>query len=260
MTLQTEISQVDERSIAVRGHDLMDLMGSTSFAQMFSLMLLDRKASKREEQVIDALLIALVEHGITPTLPSRVIYHSAPESIHGAVAAALLSAGSAHLGTSEGCAQMLHLAVLKLREGDAQDVVARRTVEESVSRGVRIQGIGHRTHPDGDPRAVKLLGIAEQAGVAGVHCEMLALVSAAASERVGRPLKVNVTGAIAGIGLDLGLRWEVMRSFALIGRTLGAIAHINEEIERPMAPSIRTLVRQHVEYVGREAARKTSST
>jgi hypothetical protein len=40
----------------------------------------------------------------------------------------------------------------------------------------------------------------------------------------------------------MGFRWEVCRAFALIGRTLGAVAQIQEEIDAPIADEIKDLV------------------
>ena len=43
---------------------------------------------------------------------------------------------------------------------------------------------------------------------------------------------------IGAIALDMGYPWQITKAFALIGRTLGAIGHIAEEIKSPMAPQI----------------------
>jgi citrate synthase len=73
-------------------------------------------------------------------------------------------------------------------------------------------------------------------------------ISKAAEARRGRRLPVNVTGAIAAISSDLGYDWRIAKAFALIGRTLGALGHIQEEIENPMADRIKNLITDHVEY------------
>ena len=67
----------------------------------------------------------------------------------------------------------------------------------------------------------------------GRYCELIEKIRKAAESRHRRTLPVNVTGAIGAIALDMGLPWQLTKAFALIGRTLGAIAHIGEEIRSP---------------------------
>src|SRR5436305_996639 len=75
------------------------------------------------------------------------------------------------------------------------------------------------------------------------------LVASTASERHRRYFPVNVTGAIGAIALDMGLSWQITKAFALIGRTLGAMAHIGEEIRNPMALRIDRAIKSNLEYV-----------
>ena len=63
-----------------------------------------------------------------------------------------------------------------------------------------------------------------------------------------RLIPVNVTGAIGAIALDMGYPWQITKAFALIGRTLGAIGHIAEEIKSPMAPQIDAAIKQALVY------------
>jgi citrate synthase len=61
-------------------------------------------------------------------------------------------------------------------------------------------------------------------------------------------LPANVTGAIGAIALDLGLPWQITKGFALIGRTLGAVAHIGEEIRNPMTANINAAIKAQMVY------------
>ena len=104
--------------------------------------------------MVDALLTILVEHGmVASVVAARVTYHTAPEAIQGAVAAALLGAGSVHLGSSEWCAKMLQDALPRDAESPELDAIAASVVERYAAVRQRIPGIGHRTHAEGDPRA-----------------------------------------------------------------------------------------------------------
>ncbi len=112
----------------------------------------------------------------------------------------------------------------------------------------RIPGIGHRTHPEGDPRAVRLFELARETGTYGPHAELLEETARLAGARRRRPLPVNVTGAIAAIASDMGFRWEITRAFALIGRTLGALGHIQEEMDEPISDELVRGIQRSVSY------------
>jgi citrate synthase len=121
-------------------------------------------------------------------------------------------------------------------------------VEQHAKENKRIAGIGHRTHPEGDPRAVRLFEIARETGVYGRYCDFLQRICTAAEAHFGRPLPPNVTGAIGAIALDMGLPWQITKAFALVGRTLGAVAHIAEEIRNPMAENINRAIKSQLVY------------
>lgn len=246
----TGLGKAELHRILVRGRDLCDeLIGNITFADMTYLMLVGRLPTEGERRMTDALLIILVEHGlVSSAVAARVTYSTAPEAIQGAVAAAILGAGSVHLGSSEWSAKMLQDAVpFGTRDADL-DAVAERVARDYASRKQRIPGIGHRTHAEGDPRAVKLFEVARQTGVYGTYCELLQRVAEAARRLAGRPLPPNVTGAIAATSSDMGFPWQSAKAFALIGRTLGAMAHVMEEIQRPITPSLQALIRNALVY------------
>lgn len=248
ITTALGLAQADR--VLVRGRDLTaELVGSISFTDMASLVLRGSLPSTEERRMLDALLVILVEHGMVPqVVAARLVYHSAPEALQGAVAAALLGAGSRHLGSSEWAARMLQEATASETTGDSLDPAAEDVVERFAARKQPIPGLGHRTHGRGDPRAERLFQVARETGTYGTHCQLIQRIATIAGERRGRPLPVNVTGAIAAITSDMGFRWEMAKAFALIGRTLGALGHIQEELENPMAERIRDLVAGNLEY------------
>jgi citrate synthase len=248
--MRTRLGRAEPDRVLVRGEDLTaTLLGSTSFTEMVGIVLLARRPTPGETRMLDALLVVLVEHGLVkPVVAARFVYSNAPESLQAAVAASLLGAGSRHLGSSEWCAEVLQKALAGGADGDDLAAVAERVVEEHAVRGERIPGIGHRTHPGGDPRAVRLFEIARETGTYGRHSELLEAVANLAGERRGRPLPVNVTGAIAAIASDMGFRWQITRAFALIGRTLGALGHIQEEMDEPISDELVRQIQSTVDY------------
>jgi citrate synthase len=246
----TGLGKAELHRILVRGRDLTeDLVGKITFSQMAYLMLAGRMPTAGETRMVDALLTILVEHGmVSSVISARLTYHTAPESIQAAVAASILGAGSVHLGSSEWCARMLQQAIPPGIHNADLNTVAESVAKDYEERKQRIPGIGHRTHAEGDPRADKLFEIARETEVYGRYCELLQKIAQAAEKRRGRRLPVNVTGAIAAISSDLGLPWQMSKAFAIVGRTLGAMAHIGEEIRNPMSSQIDAAIKSALVY------------
>jgi len=247
----TGLGKAELHRILVRGYDLTEeLVGKITFSQMTFLMLMGRMPTAGQTRMIDALLTILVEHGLVSSIvAARLTYHTAPEAIQAAVATAILGAGSVHLGSSEWCARMLQEALPQKTNGGADlDAIAAGVVKRYEERKQRIPGIGHRTHAEGDPRADRLFQIARETEVYGGYCELLRRIARAAEAQRGRRLPVNVTGAIAAVASDLGLPWPMSKAFAIIGRTLGAMAHIGEEIRNPMAGNISAAIQSALVY------------
>ena len=146
--LVTSMGKAEHDRIFVRGYDLNEeLLGKISFAQMVYLMLMGRLPTAEQGRMIDTMLIVLVDHGMTTgALAARITYHSAPEAIQGAVAAAILGAGSVHLGSSEYCAKMLHDALPPDSKETDLDAVAAKTVDKYFAIKVPVPGIGHSIH------------------------------------------------------------------------------------------------------------------
>jgi citrate synthase len=246
----TGLGKAELHRILVRGYDLTEeLVGKITFSQMTFLMLVGRMPTAGQTRMVDALLTILVEHGMVSSIvAARLTYHTAPEAIQAAVATAILGAGSVHLGSSEWCARMLQEALPPHTKDADLETIAAAVVKRYEERKQRIPGIGHRTHAEGDPRADRLFQIARETEVYSGYCNLLQRVARAAEARRERRLPVNVTGAIAAVASDLGLPWPMSKAFAIIGRTLGAMAHIGEEIRNPMAGNITAAIQSALVY------------
>src|SRR5919198_406929 len=107
--LRTGIGDSDEDSITLMGRDLADdLMGKVTLTELTFLLVQKRMPSEQETRLLDAVLVSLADHGLTPTvLAARLTYTGAPESIQGSIAAGLLGAGSVFLGVVEDTALFL---------------------------------------------------------------------------------------------------------------------------------------------------------
>jgi citrate synthase len=181
-------------------------------------------------------------------IAARLTYYTAPESVQGAVAAAVLGAGSVHLGSATDCAHLLQDALADAPADANLDNLAAQIVERYFAEGRILPGLGHRTHSGGDPRADRLFEIARETGVDGRHSELLRRIGRLASERRGRLLPINVTGGMGAIASDLGVPWQVAKGFAIIGRSMGAVAHLADEVREPMGRRMSNLINEHVVY------------
>lgn len=234
--LKSALGSSTETTITVRGLDLVtDIVGKVSLGDVAFLELKGRLPDERESAVFNAIAVTLVEHGITPSsLATRLTYFGAPESLQGAVAAGLLGMGDRFGGSIEQAARMLQEASAT---GDTT-AVAREIVAGFNARKAIIPGLGHPIHRPADPRTARLFEVAAANGFSGRHVELMELISKEATSALGRPLPVNATGAIAAIASELELPWRVTRGIAVMARAIGLVAHVQEEMNEPMAAEI----------------------
>jgi len=231
--LRSEMGWSTPDRIGVRGHDLVaDLIGKVSLGGMAFLELKGRLPSTEELAVFDAILVTLVEHGMTPSaIATRMTYLGAPESVQAAVAAGLLGLGGRFGGTVEDAARML-------QEGQSAEAI----VSSHREAGRPIPGLAHPIHKPIDPRVPRLYEVAAANGLSGRYVELMNLVSVEASRALGKPLPVNATGAIGALASELEIPWQVARGVAVIARAIGLVGHVREEIEEPLATEIWTRV------------------
>lgn len=244
--IKTAIASADETHIVVRGHDLTEkLLGRVTFTEMVFLVITGRIPTPAETRLLDAVLVTLVDHGLTPSaVAARLTYAVAPEAVQGAVAAGLLGAGSKLLGSMEEMGSLLARIDEEVAAGGEAAVVIERLVTEYRKTGRRLPGLGHSVHRGGDPRAQRLFEVAAEAGVGGRHIARVKQLEETANRVLGRRLPLNATGAIAACLMELGIPWHIHRGFALISRTAGLVAHIAEEREAPITPAVRSLLHE----------------
>jgi len=243
----TRIATSDAAGITIRGKSLVeDLLGKLTFTEMIVFQMLGRLPCAGEAACIDACLVALIEHGLTPSaLAARLVYTSAPEAMQGAVAAGLLGVGGRFVGTVEGC------AALVARIAAAPDARAEAAAIVAEAKGP-LPGFGHDVHKPDDPRTPRLFEIARAHGVAGKHVAALELLGATLDDAKRRHITINATGAVAAILADAGVPAEIMRGFALIARCAGLVGHIHEEQHAPAMRAIWRAAEEAVPYSPRE--------
>jgi len=246
----TRISRAFPDRVEVRGRDLAgDLMGRLSFTEYFHLLLTGEEPTEDQRFFLDLLLLSIAEHGLMPSnVAARVTLAADPESLQGAVAAGILGAGPVILGAAEDCARMLVGAQARVAAGDEPEAVAADVAREVHAAGRKIPGFGHPLHRPLDPRAERILALADEQGVAGPHVELTRRLRSAVAAEWGRPLTVNVSLPIAAVMLDLGYSPDVVKAVPILARTAGLLAHLAEEREHPIGFLLAAEAEGAIEY------------
>ena len=246
----TRISHATADRIEVRGRDLAgDLMGRVGFTEYFHLLLTGREPTDDERFFLDLLLVAIAEHGLTPSnVAARMTLAADPTFLQGAVAAGILGTGTVILGAAEDCARLLAAAQLRVEAGDLPATVARAVAREHREAGRRIPGFGHPLHRPVDPRAERILELAAARGSEGPYLGLTRALRDAVAEAWDTPLTLNVSLPIAAVMLDLGYPASVVKAVPILARTASLLAHLAEERERPVGFLMAGRAEEAVEY------------
>ena len=254
----TSIGTSDESSIHLLGQDLAaDLMGQVGFGELAFWLVAMRRPTTGELRVFESVLVALADHGLTPSaIAARLTLTGAPESVQGALAAGLLGGGSRYLGVTEDAGGFLAAALAEHTGGGSDlptsdegwDDLARAAVRARQAAGRRVPGLGHPVHRNGDPRTPVLIRIADDEGLRGPHLRLFEAVGRVHPELLGRTLPLNGAGVCGAALCDLGFTPEILRGFALLARTAGLVGHLAEEMRHPLGPAIYEQVDRAAEY------------
>jgi citrate synthase len=263
----TGIGTSTAASIQLLGHDLAgDLLGKVGFGELALWLATQRRPTPQQVRVFEAVLVALADHGFTPTaIAARLTLYSAPDALQGAIAAGLLGGGSRFLGVTEDTGRFL-AGVLATVEGELPateeqwDALARRAVAAERAAGRYIPGLGHPVHKSGDPRTPVIIAITEREGLRGPHLRLFEAIGRVHAEILGRALPLNGAGVGGAALADLGLPPELLRGVALLARAAGLLGHLAEELRSPIAPDIYAAVDRHAVYRPRPAGAVDTDT
>ncbi len=187
--------------------------------------------------MLDATLVAIAEHGLVPSVQAaRMTFAAAPEALQGAVAAGILGCGSVVLGSSEAAGRSFSRDRPRASRPAPRRGGARSAVMHEYRAAARsIPGFGHPLHKDSIPRALRLFEVAPRDRIDGrATWQSPRRVEALLPELIGKPLKLNVSGAIPAVLLDAGYPLRALKGVPILARTAGLIAHLLEEQQRPI--------------------------
>jgi citrate synthase len=250
---ESALGTSDRDHIRLLGHDLADdLLGQVGFAELAFWLVALRRPTPGQLKVFETVLVALADHGFTPTvIAARLTLASAPESLQGAVAAGLLGGGSRFLGVTEDAGRFLADSLRDVdlpTDSQGWDVLARSVLEQRRRTGGLVPGLGHPVHKDRDPRTQVIMRIASEEGVRGPHLDLYDAIGRVHPDVLGRRLPLNGAGVCGAALADLGFAPEILRGFALLARTAGLLGHLAEEMRRPAGLGIYDRVDRAVSY------------
>lgn len=238
------------KEVKVRGRDLVnDLMGTTSFTQMLYFLTCDRMPTQVQSDVLDACLVTLMEHGLTPSaVITRLMAMSVPEEPQVAIASGLLAIGSVYAGTTEQCAALLLEIEQRVKDGEDVEAVSQEIVARYRQNKRTLPGFGHGTHKPDDPRAIKLFEIAAELGCADRYVHLVQCLGIEVDRQYGRHITINATGAIAALLLEIDVPVAAIRGYSVVSRAAGLVGHCLEEQEHPSGKAIWSAAKQTVPY------------
>ncbi|MAT04291.1 MAG: citryl-CoA lyase [Acidimicrobiaceae bacterium] len=253
-TYRSGLGASDADHIWLLGHDLGEkLLGKVTFGELAYWMTTKRRPTEGQRVLFEAVLVALADHGFTPTaIAARVTLLSAPDSLQGAIAAGLLGGGSRFLGVTEDAAEFLAAALADLDEHpttpDGWDEVASRLVADAKEAGRFVPGLGHPVHKNGDPRTPVLFGLAREHDVFGPHLALFEAIGRAHPDVLGRTLPLNGAGVCGAVLADIDIPLGVTRGVALLARCAGLLGQLSEELVDPIGMDIYTNIDRHTDY------------
>lgn len=236
----TKISGEVDGETVIRGYQLTDLISSLNFTQALFLVLKGELPTETEEKMINAILVASIDHGIgAPSTTAARISASVGNDLHTALAAGILSTGKFHGGAVEGAAKVFQN---NIDSKNAKEVVA--LFEE---KGKRIPGFGHKLY-EVDPRTEALIKLAKKVSFPTKFIDYALEIQKELENKKGKKLPLNIDGIAAAVISEMGFPYQVANAFFLIPRVVGLSAHIAEEQseEKP----VRRLDEDEIEYLG----------
>ena len=255
----TSVGTSEADSITLLGHDLpSELIGHVGFGELAYWLITQRRPTPGQARVFDAVLVALADHGFTPTaIAARLTYLSAPDALQGALAAGLLGGGSRFLGVTEDTGVFLAEALASadaLPDSEAGwDELAAAAIRARRAAGQLVPGLGHPVHKAGDPRTPVLISLAREAGVYGPYLSLFESVGRVAPGILGRTLPLNGAGVCGAALADAGIDVALLRGVALLARCAGLLGHLAEEMRRPVGNAIYQAVDRNAVYLPPDA-------
>ena len=230
---RTALTEVKGDDVYLRGYHFFELAEKVDFASAMYLLFKGELPTEGQAKVLNALMIAAIDHGIAPSSAVARIVAASGSPLQACVAAGILTIGDIHAGPGEACAHMYQEAMQRGKaQGKTIPQIAEELVQERRQAKKAVDGYGHPMHPEGDPRGPWLLSMADKYGVSGDYVALAKAVEEALAKAAGRHIGINIGGSSGAVISELGIDWRLARAFMITPRSAGIAAHAWEEMTR----------------------------
>ena len=211
----------------------------------------EKNVNEKHARMLEAIMVASVDHGVTPpSAQATIIAASTRADYEVAVANGVSTITDVHGGAGAKAANFFKECVEKSKkENITLSESTKEIIKDYVSKGRRIEGMGHRIHTR-DPRRDVLWGLAGSAGVAGECVNASKIATPVFKQIRGMELPINVDGVIGAIVADMELEPSIAKALFIYGRIAGLSAHYFEEITTQ--PQMRRINFSDAVYKGKE--------
>ena len=236
---ETTLSATAADSVSLRGYELAELVGTVPFPAVVHLLYTGELPDPPTARLIDAVMVASIDHGAgAPSALAARTAISGGATLQAGAAAGLLTLGEHHGAAVESSMRAIAAVVdAGAATGGSPADAAERLVATWRAGGRRVPGFGHRQHRARDPRVDRLFGLAREVGVAGDHLAAATAIEAALARAVGRPVPINIDGAMAALLGEVDFPSDLGNALFIASRLTGILAHANEE--RQTMPPMR---------------------
>lgn len=206
---KSNITEVGKDKLLTRGVDQEEIIRNFSYEEMVFLLLFSRKPTGVEADMLRAVIVSHVSHGITgqSTIAVRMGADCRSPFLNAALGGFLVGSGDVHQGALQKSMEMLKEVVKVESIG--------RWVQSRLEARKTFYGYGHRFHSK-DPRAIVLMKLCEKHGFVGKYVRTAREVEKILGETRGRYMNIEAAGG--SILLDLGFPPKVASLIILVGR------------------------------------------
>jgi len=259
---KTSISYKTEEKTVVRGFDLSELAEKGyTFCDALFILFQGRIATEEEEKMLEYEMGEFLEHSMSPSAASSIAVIAGRPLLPAAVAAGVMTFGSAHgPGAAHGYMMNKYLE-RALEEGKSIDEMAKICVDEYLDAGRPVMGMGQPQHTDGDPRAEPTHIKQEELKLSGVYLKFQRALEKHFYERRKREGKryvaVNMVGAGNTALSELGFSPNAAWCIGTLTRGYSCAAHALYNMKKARAwaasksePMVQMLDLSMIKYVG----------
>ena len=233
---KTEIIDVEQGSVQLRGYPIEQLIGRLTFIQTIWLLVRGEIPTEAQARLLEAAMVASVNGG--PMSPSCAIASMAITcgvGLNNAIASGINALGDTHGGAGQQCMEMFDRILGRMNAQTDLSAAVDQELDDFFVQGAKfVPGYGHRFH-DVDPRAERMLELVDEARTAGTASGKYAAVArgieTSLRRRKGKPLPINVDGGFGVILAELGFEAPLGRGIFVLARSVGLLAHAWENMQ-----------------------------